>query len=221
MIKKLLICIISLLCVIALAGCDETSYSSEETTEADVTPPELIGVAELEITIGDAVSYKQNVRAVDDRDPNPVVSVDTSGVDLSREGTYPVIYSATDASGNTTSVETTITIIPRSEIGLEEAYAYIDEILETIISDDMSEYDQLYEVWFYIHRNVYVDVSYSDNYVDNAYYFLQKKMGNCHCYYAASSMYWILPRSFRGHPLPISNSIFRNILVLALAASTE
>ncbi len=39
---------------------------------------------------------------------------------------------------------------------------------------------------------------------------------------ATSSMYWILPRSFRGHPLPISNSIFRNILVpsMLLAVGT-
>ena len=189
MIKKSLICIISILFVLALAGCEGTSYISEETTDEDVTPPEIIGVEELVVTIGDAVSYRQNVSVVDDMDPNPVMIVDTSGVDLSREGTYPLIYTATDASGNSTSVETTITIVPRSEIGLEEAYAYIDEILDTILTDDMSEYDRLYEVWFYIHRNVYVDVSYSDNYVDNAYYFLQKQMGNCHCYYAASRLF--------------------------------
>ena len=191
--KKFLIFILISALILIAAGCDSNNAGSEpeevdDIELADTVAPVIQGVTPIIVTIGDSISYKTGVVATDDLDDYPTLTVDASGVDLSREGVYQVIYEAVDSSGNSASVETTVTIMPRSLIGLDQAYEMADKVLEEILTDEMTEEERLYAVWIYLHRIPYTDISYSDNYVDNAYYFLEKRAGNCHCYYAASRL---------------------------------
>ena len=50
------------------------------------------------------------VTAVDDIDGKCDVTVDTSGLDLSKEGTYTITYSAMDSSGNVATCERKIIV---------------------------------------------------------------------------------------------------------------
>ena len=193
--KKTKLLLIILIFTLLLAGCSAANAGTEAesetetaTEEADIVAPVIQGVTPISVTLGDTISYKTGVVVTDNTDDAPVLNIDASNVDLGREGVYKVVYEAKDSSGNSTSVETTVTIKPRSLIGLDQAYEMADKVLAEILTDEMTEEEQLYAVWIYLHRIPYTDISYSDNYVDNAYYFLEKRAGNCHCYYAASRL---------------------------------
>lgn len=53
------------------------------------------------ISLGETISYKSLVE-VSDEDESVELTVDNSAVDPTKEGTYPVYYTATDSSGNET-----------------------------------------------------------------------------------------------------------------------
>ena len=68
---------------------------------SNLNPPEIRGASgELTVEKNANPDFLSGVTAVDDIDGKCDVTVDTSGLDLSREGTYTITYSATDSSGN-------------------------------------------------------------------------------------------------------------------------
>ena len=85
----------------------EISHSTEipQSTEApDVTAPVILGAHDQSFPVGTSVLYKSGVTAADDRDGEVSVTADTSAVDRFHAGNYPVVYTASDAAGNTASV---------------------------------------------------------------------------------------------------------------------
>ena len=70
------------------------------TGPADTLPPQIMGVNHLAVFVGSTVSYRSGILVTDDTDPVPALSVDSSRVDLTTPGTYPVTYTATDRAGN-------------------------------------------------------------------------------------------------------------------------
>ena len=68
---------------------------------SNLNPPEIRGASgEMTVKKNANPDFLSGVTAVDDIDGKCDVTVDTSGLDLSREGTYTITYSATDSSGN-------------------------------------------------------------------------------------------------------------------------
>lgn len=83
----------------------------DEAPASDKIPPVIEGpegdVAEG--IVGDTIAYKSFVRVSDDSGKYKL-SVNTDRVDKSREGTYTVIYTATDEAGNSTEYSLKLTL---------------------------------------------------------------------------------------------------------------
>lgn len=67
----------------------------------DTEPPVIEGEDQHVVYIGDTVSFRKCVTVTDNKDENVKLEVDSSSVNLNKEGSYTVIYKATDSSGNT------------------------------------------------------------------------------------------------------------------------
>ena len=157
------------------------------TVDLDITPPQIHGVQTFLVYQDDTVSYRAGVSVSDDRDANPVLSVDASGVDLSQPGEYSVIYTAKDASGNVTTVETTVTVRQKQPgyVPLETIYAEVDAILANIIEEDMTAREQVTAIYNWVRKNCgYVNHSDKSDYLQGAYVMMSQRKGDCFNYYA-------------------------------------
>ena len=88
---------------------NETRADAVLTVIADHDPPVIYGTADQKVLIGGTVSFRKNVWAEDARDGSVNVTVDSSAVNLNAVGVYPVVYYASDASGNTATATAYIT----------------------------------------------------------------------------------------------------------------
>lgn len=69
----------------------------------DEIAPEITQNSTFMITAGDSFDFKNAATCKDNVDPNPEFSYDASKVNTNIAGTYPIIYTAKDRSGNTQS----------------------------------------------------------------------------------------------------------------------
>lgn len=77
----------------------------------DRNPPKIQG-ADKEMTVekGSSPDFLTDVTASDDVDGTCDVTLDTSGLDMSREGTYTITYSAMDSAGNVGTCQRSIIV---------------------------------------------------------------------------------------------------------------
>lgn len=160
----------------------------------DITPPEIEGVEEITILVGESVSYKRNVTVTDDYDDAVRLEVDNSKVDVDKPGDYPVIYRATDEAGNMTEVATVLHVKAQptekssgnaggEAVTEETVNAAADKILASITSPSMSQYEIIRAIYDWCHGKIaYVNESSKDNWVEGAYSGLVKKKGDCYTY---------------------------------------
>ena len=157
----------------------------------DVTAPTILGVNPISVFLGSTVVYRSGILVTDDTDANPVLTVDSFQVDLTTPGTYPVYYSATDAAGNTTTVETTITVKDTPEGYVDEALIndMADELLAKITRDDMSPADKVNAVYDWIEGHCYYIAKFDkSDYMQAAYRMLADNRGDCYGFYAVSRL---------------------------------
>ena len=117
------------------SGGNETAKTAVLTLWEDTQPPEIQGAVNLTYFIGESISYRKNVKVVDNCQEGTSLEVDTSGADLNTEGVYPIVYNAKDAAGNTASVTVNLTVRTRM-YSLEEMNAYADAVIAEIITPD-------------------------------------------------------------------------------------
>ena len=70
-----------------------------EWVHKDKTAPQINGVHNITVTVGDTVSYLDGVSAVDDVDGPVNVTVEKVSDNTRQTGTYPIAYLATDSAG--------------------------------------------------------------------------------------------------------------------------
>lgn len=156
---------------------------------SDSEPPKISGVKELTMTVGSSVSYKKGVKAVDDRDGEVEVQVDTSAVDTKKVGNYEVVYKAVDAAGNEAVAKTTLHVKrATSETVTEEMInAEADTLLASILTDSMSEYDKAKAIYWWCHDHIaYSDNAPKSDWVHGAYQGLVQRRGDCYTYAASA-----------------------------------
>lgn len=164
------------------AGGNKTYESAELTLSTDTEPPVIVGAVDSVYVMGTTMSYRKNITVIDNSGENIQVNVDNSKVNLAEAGEYPVIYSATDSAGNTTSVTVMLTVLPMT-YDVNEVYGYADAVLASILKDDMSDYDKLRAIYNYVKGNVgYISHSDKGDWVKAAYEGLVKKQGDCFVY---------------------------------------
>ena len=165
--------------------------SMVDTTPADRTAPVLTGIHDFRIYQGDTISYMSGITATDDIDANPSITVDNSAVDLSRPGEYTVIYTATDASGNSSQEKTTVTVMEKQEgfVDLDTIYAAADAKLEEIIRDNATMKQKIHDVYAWARLNLsYGGHSDRTDWRQTAYVMLTEGKGDCYGYWAVTKL---------------------------------
>ena len=93
---------------------DAGGHKTVKTVSIKVTDakPPMLHAGDITISLGDRVDYRTGVTAEDEMDGNLTgkIQVDTSQVDETKAGVYPVIYTVTDNAGNEATVRTALTI---------------------------------------------------------------------------------------------------------------
>ena len=79
--------------------------------DPDVTPPIIKGAKNTSITLGGSFDAKKGVTVTDDYDKEPTLTVDEKALNTKKAGKYTVYYTATDKSGNKTTVKRIVTVI--------------------------------------------------------------------------------------------------------------
>ncbi|MGI6072996.1 MAG: hypothetical protein ACOX75_08370 [Lachnospiraceae bacterium] len=179
-----------------LSGTDTTSPEEQETepeseTEnPDASAPVITGVKDHIVRIGSTIAYKEGVEVTDDLDPVPGLTVDSTDVNLSEVGIYHVVYIASDNAGNTSYAVSCVEVVPMERIIPSEAFELADEVLATIIEENMTPFEQLETVWWYLHDITYTGVDYGpvSDYYTNGYKYLKTRKGDCKCTYAAARL---------------------------------
>lgn len=168
-----------------------TQVSTTLTVIIDETAPSILGVNPISLYAGSTVSYRSGILVTDDIDEAPVLKIDSSGVDLSKAGTYEVTYIAADAAGNQSSMTTTVTVKEKTARYVEEetVYELVDQLLALIIKEDMTEREKVETVYFWITRNcVYYGASDKTDWLQAAYTMMVNRAGDCFNFYALSKL---------------------------------
>lgn len=156
------------------------------TVLADTEPPKIMGTRNKTVYIGDGVAYRKGVYVIDNRDIGIEVKVDSSDVNLKKEGIYDVIYRAEDSSGNKAELTTTVTVIK-----LVVTQAMLDEetnkVLEQILTPDMTKLSKAEAIYHWIKKHVgYTGDSDKTDWRAEAYRALKENKGDCFTYYAVA-----------------------------------
>ena len=108
------------------------------TVIKDTEPPKIIGASDKTVYIGESVSFRKGITVQDNKDDKVELNVDSTAVNLKKEGTYELIYSATDSSGNKTTRKVNV-IVKKIVISEETVYQLADNVLAKITNDSMSK----------------------------------------------------------------------------------
>ena len=156
----------------------------------DSTPPTISGVKEISASLGKSVSYKSGITVSDNCSADVTFSVDNSQADLSKEGSYPIIYIAVDAVGNKTEVETTLHVY-KTEITQDMLYKKLDQVISQIITSDMDREEQCRAIYRYVYQHVkYVSDSDKSDWVRAAFRGIDEGQGDCYTYSALSKAFF-------------------------------
>ncbi len=165
-------------------------FETEFTLVIDHEPPEISGLHDLSVYIGDGVSYRSGVTVSDNCDGEIKLFVDSYAVDLSQEGSYPVFYTAVDAAGNQTVKEITVYVY-REAVTEEMLYALLDPIIANNIPTYASTEEQVRAVYDYVYYSISYDpVSDKSDWVRAAYEGLRSGEGDCFTYFALSKAFF-------------------------------
>ncbi len=155
-------------------------------TIVDGDAPVFYGLEDLDVVEGDTISYKTGINALDEIDGEVEFAVDASKVNLSKEGSYEVTYSAKDKSGNEAKKTIKVNVEKPSDYAAE-VETLTDQVLASIIKDGMNEAEKIKAIFDYvIHEITYVGDSDKSDWLKGAYLGFTKKKGDCFTYFACS-----------------------------------
>ena len=170
-------------------GNNHTDVSIPVTVVVDTQAPVIEGARDIDAFLGDSISYREGVTVTDDLDGRPTLAIDSSAVNLAAEGSYPVTYTATDASGNSASatVTVTLTVKPPHYEEEQEVYALAQPIYDQIIDEDMTDMEKAFAIYWWVEDHInYVDQKDHDNWINGAHQAFTKHYGDCFTYFAAA-----------------------------------
>ena len=172
--------------ILRTQGGREYLYHSTFTLVFDVEPPVISGTSDLSAGIGEGIAYRSGVSVSDTVDPNPTLTVDSSKVNLQKEGSYPVTYTATDFAGNSSSVTVTLRIY-KDIITKEMLFGLLEQKLSPVIGKNMTVEEKVRVVYDFVYRSIsYENRSDKSDWVRAAYYGLTTGYGDCFTYFSAS-----------------------------------
>ncbi len=155
----------------------------------DHTAPLIYGAHDIEAFIGHSISYLDGITVTDNYDEEPELNVDTSQIDVSTPGEYPVTYTVSDENGNEDSVTITLTlrVEPERYYEVDVLYDLCRELNEQyqIYTEDMTDIEKAFRIFHWAHNNVYyAGVADKTDWTCAAYDGLTTLRGDCYTYYA-------------------------------------
>ncbi|MBQ3230895.1 MAG: transglutaminase domain-containing protein, partial [Clostridia bacterium] len=161
----------------------------KELPTPDKTAPKVVG-RDFDVAIGDTVSYKNQIIVTDNTDMAPEIKVDNSAVDLDKPGIYPVVYTVTDKSGNSTVLTLRLTVKDQASLAEMEKYVYAEaqKVLDKITNDSMTPLQKAYKIyrWTKYYNIGYVSTSDKSHWIVGAYNGFKNRRGDCFVYFAVS-----------------------------------
>lgn len=171
-----------------IAG-NETIVPFQVTVIDDFDAPLIYGIKPITVYQDDKVKYRDGLRVEDNMDPNPTLSIDTSEVDISTPGVYTVSYTATDATGNTRTSTTKITVLEKPEgyVEPEDVYNAGQKYLDMIIDPTMSDIDKGFKIYNWCKTYInYIGTSTKTHWTIGAYEGFTTLSGDCFTYAACA-----------------------------------
>ncbi len=163
-------------------GGNETVRTAELILAEDTEAPVITGAKDLSIIEGQAAAYRKYVTVTDNCPEGLNFTVDSSAVNLNQAGVYPVVYTAEDYAGNSTSVTVNLTVQER-KYDIDQVNAAADEILAEILKPEMEPIEKVRAIYNYVRSHVYyIEHSEKGDYVRAAYEGLIEKRGDCYVY---------------------------------------
>lgn len=131
-----------------------------------------------------AFDFTKNVSAIDDRDGEVKVRVDTSRINWKKNGIYKVTYTAVDRAGNKASAWASVQVIAS---GTAEDMA--DEVLKGIIRKDWSDERKARAIYRYVRSQcTYISSSAHQPWRETAIQGLRYHSGDCYMFYSISKL---------------------------------
>jgi len=155
----------------------------------DKESPVIEGAKDQTFFIDDKISYKKGVTVTDNRDKDIKLIVDSSAVNIKKQGSYKVIYKAADSSGNTAEKIITIKVVikPLNYVSREELDLLADKVLSEIIKNGMSKRDKAKAIYYWVRGHIsYINYSDKSDWVRAAYQGIKNGKGDCFNYFAVS-----------------------------------
>lgn len=168
-----------------------TELTAKITVIVDTQAPVISGIKNFTVYMGDTVAYRSGITITDDHDSEPKLTIDSASVDLNKVGKYTVTYTATDLSGNTTKKEATVEVREKTAnaVDIETVHTAADKLLATIVSDDMTQRQQVEAIYNWARTNcAYANHSDKSDYLQGAYQMLTAKTGDCFNFFAVSKL---------------------------------
>ena len=160
-------------------GGNEQIITSHIKLNADTEPPVISGTKDISIITGQAIAYKDKVKVTDNADPDITLNVDNSEVDVDKEGTYKVIYSAEDRSGNKAEVTITVTVVYRPYTE-DDLWELCDQVLAQIIKPGMTEKQKVEAIFNWVDWSIkYQGHATKVSWVQGAYEGIKNRIGDC------------------------------------------
>ena len=153
----------------------------------DTTPPTISGVVDRSALCGEGLVLRQGVTTQDDCLGEITLTVDASAVNSRVEGAYEVLYTATDAAGNTTTVPGTVYIYAMA-VSPQMLYERIDELLVRLDAPNKSKEELCRSIYACIQASLtYVADADQSDWIRAAYTSLfVSGSGDCFSYFAAA-----------------------------------
>ena len=166
---------------------NRTQLTASVKLKKDEEAPIISGVYDIMIYKGDIIQYRKGIEVTDNRDEEVELIIDNSQVDRDKEGEYQVIYTATDKAGNMAKESCKVVVLDDKDVPKEEVYAMADKILESILTEDMSEYDKAYAIYKWTRDNIsYTGHTDPFDILAGAYRGFQYRTGDCFTYCATA-----------------------------------
>ncbi len=156
----------------------------------DTTAPE-IQAEDIELYVGETISYKKNAVVTDNADGEITLEIDNSNVNLNEPGEYTLVYTATDAAGNVAVKEIQIVVKSFSDKQRdEEVDRLAEEVIGSLITENMSKWDSCYKLWNWCRTKIAWGYSEGERTIyAGAYEGLHDRKGDCYAYYATFMLF--------------------------------
>ena len=163
-------------------------FISTLTVERNELPPTFEGIESTIFSmVGQTIMYRAGVTAFDAFGREIDFNVDSSEVDQHTAGVYSATFLAEDSCGNQTEVTITVEIL---SIDREYVHERVDNILNNILTDGMTQVQQVRAIFNWIRFNMtYAAVRGGpESAYEGAFIALTERRGNCFIYYSIGEL---------------------------------